>query len=117
MQHVAVIAIGGLGHLAVQFGGKIAASCTAISTSDSKKKLCLEKLGATAFVNSRNADELAAVQQSFDFVLTTAAYDGDINALIDLLKPHGTLAVVGMPEEDLHFDARKLAGFGCAAVR
>jgi uncharacterized zinc-type alcohol dehydrogenase-like protein len=73
---VAVIGIGGLGHLALKFLRAWGCDVTAFTTSDSKREEAL-RLGAHRTLNSRNADELARAASTFDFILNTANADLD----------------------------------------
>lgn len=56
--HVGVVGIGGLGHLAVKFAKAFGAKVTAISTSPDKEKEAMEKLGADAFIVSRDPEQM-----------------------------------------------------------
>ncbi|WP_090104568.1 hypothetical protein [Lentzea jiangxiensis] len=67
---VAVVGIGGLGHLALQFSNKWGWAVTAISTTKDKQADA-ERFGATSFIASREPGALRAAAASFDFVLST----------------------------------------------
>jgi uncharacterized zinc-type alcohol dehydrogenase-like protein len=91
---VAVIGIGGLGHLALKFLRAWGCDVTAFTTSDSKRAEALT-LGAHRTLNTRNADELARAAGSFDFILNTTNVGLDWNNYIAALKPRGRLHTVG----------------------
>jgi uncharacterized zinc-type alcohol dehydrogenase-like protein len=91
---VAVIGIGGLGHMALKFLRAWGCDVTAFTTSDSKRDEAL-RLGAHRTLNSLNADELAKAAGSFDFILNTTNADLDWNTYIAALKPKGRLHTVG----------------------
>lgn len=91
---VAVIGIGGLGHMAIQFAAKMGAEVTAISTSDSKKDEALA-FGATHFINSKNESDFAAYNERFDFIVSTVFASMNWQALVNTLKPRGELCFVG----------------------
>jgi len=91
---VAVIGIGGLGHMALKFLRAWGCDVTAFTTSDSKREEAL-RLGAHRTLNSRSADELAQAAGSFDFILNTTNADLDWNTYIAALKPKGRLHTVG----------------------
>ena len=91
---VGVIGIGGLGHLALQFAGAFGCEVTAFSTSSSKAEEAII-LGAHHFVNITEADALEKAAGSIDFLLSTVHVDLDWNAYIDILRPNGTLCLVG----------------------
>jgi uncharacterized zinc-type alcohol dehydrogenase-like protein len=91
---VGVVGIGGLGHIGIQFARTFGAEVTALSTSKDKEAEA-RKLGAHHFVNTRDTAELKKVAGSFDFVLSTVSADQDWQALVNSLRPKGTLCVVG----------------------
>jgi len=105
---LAVVGLGGLGHMGVKFGVAFGAEVTVLSTSESKREDAL-KLGAHHFVVTKNADEVATVVKSFDFILDTVAADHDINLYLPMLKTNGTYINVGMPLEPLQVPAFALA--------
>ena len=91
---VAVIGIGGLGHLALKFLRAWGCDVTAFTSSDSKREEAL-RLGAHQTLNSRNPDELTKAAGRFDFILNTANADLDWNGYLAALKPKGRLHTVG----------------------
>jgi uncharacterized zinc-type alcohol dehydrogenase-like protein len=91
-QTVAVIGIGGLGHLALQFAAAFGCEVTAISHSLDKREESL-RFGAHHFMA---LNELSPLPQ-FDFILSTVQADLDWNLILSLLKPKGTLCFVGRP--------------------
>jgi len=114
---VGIVGIGGLGHMGVKLAHALGAHVVAFTTSDSKREAALE-LGADEVVVSRNADEMAAHANSFDFILNTVAASHDLDAFTALLKRDGTLTLVGVPEHAhpspnvaaLIFSRRTIAG-------
>ena len=103
---VAVVGIGGLGHLAVQFLSKWGCEVTAISSSHSKDDEA-KKLGATHFIATKGTDELKKAADRFDFIISTVSADVNWGEYLAALRPEGTLVIVGLPESDL-----KLPAFG-----
>lgn len=101
--HVAVIGIGGLGHLALQFARAWGCEVTAF-TSESKMDEARE-MGAHHCVNSRDADAIAGAKGRFDLVLSTVAVKMDWNAIMETLKPQGRLHMVGITPEPLDVGA------------
>ncbi len=91
---VAVIGIGGLGHLALKFLRAWGCDVTAFTSSDSKREEALA-LGAHRTLNTRNPDELAKAAGSFDFILNTTNVGLDWNSYVAALKPRGRLHTVG----------------------
>ena len=97
---VAVIGIGGLGHLALKFLRAWGCDVTAFTSSDSKRQEALG-LGAHQTLNSRDSDELKKAAGSFDFILNTTNVALDWNTYIAALKPKGRLHTVGAVLEPL----------------
>jgi uncharacterized zinc-type alcohol dehydrogenase-like protein len=97
---VAVIGIGGLGHMALQFLNAWGCRVTAFTSSEAKKTEALE-LGAHQTINSRDLDEITAAAGQFDMVLSTVNVKLDWNAYVETLKPRGRLHVVGATLEPL----------------
>ncbi|MFP4125236.1 MAG: NAD(P)-dependent alcohol dehydrogenase [Alphaproteobacteria bacterium] len=97
---VAVVGIGGLGHLALQFMAAWGCAVTAFTSSAGKRAEALE-LGAHDTVDSRDPDALAAAAGRFDFVLSTVDVKLDWNAYLQTLRPHGRLHLVGVTSEPL----------------
>ncbi|KAK4049799.1 alcohol dehydrogenase [Microbotryomycetes sp. JL201] len=96
-----VLGIGGLGHFAVMFGAALGAEVTAISHSDSKKDDAL-KMGAKAFLNTTNEGFEEKYSGYFDMILTTvdASKGLPMEKLFPMLKLHGRLHTVGLPNID-----------------
>lgn len=95
---VAVLGLGGLGHMAVKFAVAMGAEVTVLSTSPNKKQDA-EKLGAHKFVVTNNAEESAAVKNYFDFVIDTVSAQHDVNFYTAMLRLDGTLIMLGIPPE------------------
>jgi len=93
---VGVVGIGGLGHMGIKLAHAMGAHVVAFTTSESKRDAA-RALGAHEVVVSRNADEMAAHAQSFDFILDTVAAPHDLDAFFALLKRDGTMTLVGAP--------------------
>ncbi|MBU2223776.1 MAG: NAD(P)-dependent alcohol dehydrogenase, partial [Gammaproteobacteria bacterium] len=83
---VAVIGIGGLGHIALQFLRAWGCEVTAFTSSDSKTAEA-KTLGAHQCINSRNADDIALAAGRFDFILSTVNVKLDWNLYLSTLKP------------------------------
>ena len=97
---VAVIGIGGLGHMAVEFLHAWGCEVTAFTSSESKIKEALD-LGADHTINSRDPEALAAAAGRFDFIISTVNVKLDWNAYINTLKAKGRLHFVGATTEPL----------------
>ncbi len=97
---VAVIGIGGLGHMALQFLNAWGCEVTAFTSSEAKKEEAIT-LGAHHTLNSRDEAEIAAAEGQFDFILSTVNIKLDWNLYISTLAPKGRLHFVGATLEPL----------------
>jgi alcohol/geraniol dehydrogenase (NADP+) len=100
MDKVAVIGIGGLGHLALQFLRAWGCEVTAFTSSESKRDEALS-LGAHHVVDSRDKSALKAAMGSFDLILSTVNVKLNWNYYLEALKPKGRLHFVGATLEPL----------------
>lgn len=91
---VAVIGIGGLGHIALQFLKAWGCHVTAFTSSDHKKIEALE-LGADEILDTRDSDILKNATNQFDLILSTVNVKLDWNSFIGTLRPKGRLHFVG----------------------
>ena len=93
---VAVLGLGGLGHMAVKFAVAFGAEVTMLSSSPSKKADA-EKLGAHHFALTSDADTMKSLANTFDFILNTVSAQHDYSMYLNLLRNNGTMIVVGVP--------------------
>ncbi|GAB3835404.1 NAD(P)-dependent alcohol dehydrogenase [Hymenobacter jeollabukensis] len=101
---LAVVGLGGLGHMGVKWGVAFGADVTVLSTSPSKEADA-KALGAHHFVVTKDEEQLKAVQGSFDYILDTVAADHDLPMYLSLLKTNGTHILVGAPPKPLEVPA------------
>lgn len=106
---VAVIGIGGLGHLALKFLHAWGCEVTAFTSSESKIEEA-RQLGAHHTLNSRDTSALEAAAGRFDFIISTVNVSLDWNAYVATLKPRGRLHLVGAALEPLDIAAFPLIG-------
>jgi uncharacterized zinc-type alcohol dehydrogenase-like protein len=111
---VAVVGLGGLGHMAVKLAAAMGAEVTMLSTSRSKEADA-KRLGARGFALTSDPDALAKLAGSFDFILDTVSVDHDLNAYLGLLRTGGTMTVVGIPPQPAALGAMSLV-FGNKAL-
>lgn len=95
---VAVVGLGGLGHMAVKFAVAMGAHVTVLSTSESKRDDALA-LGAHAFAATRDEDTFKRLAGSFDFIVDSVSAPHDYNAYLGLLKVGGTMVLLGIPDQ------------------
>ncbi len=91
---VAVIGIGGLGHMALLFLRAWGCEVTAFTTSEAKRKEALA-FGARHTLDSRNAREIKQAAGRFDLILSTVNVKLDWNLYLGTLRPRGRLHFVG----------------------
>ncbi len=91
---VAVIGLGGLGHMAIKLAKGLGADVTLFSRTPDKTKDALE-LGADAVVISTDDEHMASVKGKFDLIIDTVPYVHDVNPYITTLGVNGTLVLVG----------------------
>jgi len=106
-----VVGLGGLGHMAVKFAHALGAHVAVFTTSPGKVEDA-QRLGADEVVLSRDANQMQKHAGSFDFILDAVSALHDINAYINLLRPGGTVTMVGAPEKPLAVSAFSLL-MGC----
>jgi uncharacterized zinc-type alcohol dehydrogenase-like protein len=91
---VAVVGLGGLGHMAIKLAKGLGAEVTLFSRTPDKEKDALE-LGADLVVISTDENQMNAVAGKFDVIIDTVPYVHDVNPYITTLTTSGTLVLVG----------------------
>jgi D-arabinose 1-dehydrogenase-like Zn-dependent alcohol dehydrogenase len=115
---VAVLGLGGLGHLGVQFAAKMGFKTIAIARGQDKAPLA-RQLGAHHYIDSRAEDPAAALQKfgGAKVILATATSGAAMDAVQGGLAVRGTLLIVGVPEslniapQLLIFGSRSITGW------
>jgi len=120
---LAVVGLGGLGHMAVKIARALGTEVTVLSTSERKRKDA-ERLGATEFAVTSESDTFTKLQRRFDFMLDTVSAPHDYNAYVNLLKTDGTMILVGVPDRPallepfpLILHRRRIAGSVIGGIR
>ncbi|WP_210485780.1 NAD(P)-dependent alcohol dehydrogenase [Rufibacter aurantiacus] len=113
---VAVVGLGGLGHMAVKLAASMGAEVTVLSTSPSKEADA-QSLGAHKFVVTKDPEALKQVTGYFDFIINTVSAKVSLDMYASLLRRDGTMILLGVPPEapELHagtliFGRRRIAG-------
>jgi D-arabinose 1-dehydrogenase-like Zn-dependent alcohol dehydrogenase len=108
---VAVLGIGGLGHLGVQFSVKLGCETVAIARGGDKEELA-RRLGAHHYIDSTAGDPGAALSQlgGADVILSTVTSAAAVAAVFSGLRPRGTLLVVGASMDPIGVPAAMLIG-------
>ncbi|HEX3286408.1 MAG TPA: NAD(P)-dependent alcohol dehydrogenase [Mycobacterium sp.] len=101
---VAVIGLGGLGHMAVKLAAAMGAEVTVLSQSLKKMEDGL-RLGASHYYATSDPNTFTELAGSFDLIINTVSANLDLNAYMSLLAVDGTLVQVGMPEHAMEVAA------------
>ena len=91
---VAVVGLGGLGHMAIKLAKALGAEVTLFTRSPGKEEDA-RRLGATNVVLSTDAAQMASVAGRFDLIVDTVPYVHDVNPYIPTLTYKGSLVLVG----------------------
>ncbi len=91
---VAVVGLGGLGHMAIKLAHALGAEVTLFSRSPDKMQDGLD-LGADQVIISSDEAQMASVTNRFDIIIDTVPYAHDLNPYIGTLATNGTLVIVG----------------------
>jgi uncharacterized zinc-type alcohol dehydrogenase-like protein len=115
--------MGGLGHMGVKLGAALGADVTVLSQTLSKREDGL-KLGAKEYYATSDASTFEKLAGTFDLIICTAGVAIDWNAYLGLLKPKGSMVVVGAPEHaipvhafSLIVGARSLSGSMIGSIK
>jgi uncharacterized zinc-type alcohol dehydrogenase-like protein len=119
---VAVIGLGGLGHMGVKLATAMGAEVTVLSQSLKKMEDGL-RLGASHYYATSDPDTFKKLRNSFDLILNTVSANLDLNAYLKLLDVDGTLVELGIPEHPMEVPAfavalmrRSLAGSNIGGI-
>lgn len=104
---VAIVGMGGLGHMGVKLGAAMGADITVLSQSLSKKEDGL-KLGAKEYYATSDEETFKKLAGTFDLIICTVSAEIDWNAYLGLLKVDGAFVVVGIPENAIPVHAFSL---------
>jgi len=120
--NVAIVGLGGLGHMGVKIAKAMGAHVTVLSHSPGKRNDALA-LGADDFIATGEKDAFTVNAKRFDFILDTISAKHDYNDYLNLLRRDGTMVLVGIPDPmplaagSLVMQRRKLAGSLIGGIR
>jgi alcohol dehydrogenase (NADP+) len=101
---VGILGIGGLGHLAIKITKAMGAEVVVFTTSPSKVADA-KRLGADAAVLSKDNDKMKSYFRKMDIIIDTVSAKHDVNTYLNLLRPDGSMILVGLPPESLEVNA------------
>ncbi|RUS47885.1 NAD(P)-dependent alcohol dehydrogenase [Cohnella sp. AR92] len=120
---VAILGMGGLGHLAIQYAHAMGAEVTVLSRSPNKEEEA-RRFGADHYFATSDPEMFSKLANRFDLILNTVSATLDVDAYLSLLRIDGTLVNVGAPPEPSQFQVfslimgrRSLAGSLVGGIR
>lgn len=120
---VAVIGLGGLGHMAVKLAAAMGAHVTVLSTSANKRDDAM-RLGASDFAVTKEPETFTRLHEQFELILNTVSARVPYDAYLQLLQRDGTLVMLGIPDGPVSFNAfgllkkrRSIAGSLIGGIR
>ncbi|MDR1768570.1 MAG: NAD(P)-dependent alcohol dehydrogenase [Propionibacteriaceae bacterium] len=104
---LAVVGLGGLGHMAVQLGHQLGCEVTVLSRTLRKREQGLA-LGADHYHATSDPDTFETLAENFDLIICTVSADLDVDALVGLLRLGGVLVFLGLPPDRQSFHIEPL---------
>lgn len=104
---VAIVGMGGLGHMAIQYAHALGAEVTVLSRSMDKKDEAL-RFGADHYYATGDAETFKTLAGRFDLILNTVSANLNVDAYLSLLRIDGTMVNVGAPAEPNQFSVFSL---------
>ena len=120
---VAIVGMGGLGHMGVKLAHALGAEVTVLSQS-LRKQEDGRRMGADHFYATSDPETFTKLERQFDLIVSTVSSKMDMGQYLKLLKVDGSMVLVGLPEEDntvpagpLVIGRRSLAGSAIGGIR
>ncbi|WP_280263532.1 NAD(P)-dependent alcohol dehydrogenase [Nocardia wallacei] len=107
---VAIIGMGGLGHVGVKIAAAMGAEVTVLSSSLSKQDDG-RRFGARHYYATSDKETFRELRGRFDLILNTVSADLPMDRYMKLLNLDGTLVILGLPDNPLQVQPFTLAGF------
>ena len=108
-KRVAIMGLGGLGHMGLKFAVALGAHVTVLSHSPSKRADAIA-MGAHDFRVLDSDESFAELKRSFDLILNTVSADVNIEKYLSLVKVDGTLVMIGLPSNPVSIGVGTLIG-------
>lgn len=109
-RRVAIIGMGGLGHMGVKIAAALGSEVTVLSQSVKKQEDAL-RLGAEGYYATSDPATFDILAGHFDLIINTVSADIDVDQYLSLLAVGGTMVMVGLPPKPFTLRAWSLAGF------
>jgi uncharacterized zinc-type alcohol dehydrogenase-like protein len=106
-KNIAIIGLGGIGHMGVKLAHAMGAQVTVLSHSSGKRQDA-KRLGADHFYPTSDPETFQKLKGSFDLIVNTVSAQMDWNLYLDLLKMDGSLVVLGVPPQPVPIAAFSL---------
>jgi len=120
---VAILGLGGLGHMGVKLAHAMGAEVTVLSRGTAKKDDA-KRLGADHYYDTNEAETFSTLTDRFDLIINTVAAPIDWGAYLNLLTVDGTMVLVGIPDAPVPLHAfplirgrRSLAGSNIGSIK
>jgi len=108
-QNVAIVGMGGLGHVAIMIAAAMGHNVSVISSSASKRDEAFS-FGATNFIVSSNPEDMQRNARSLDLIINTVSAPHQLSTYIPLLKTGGQIVLLGVPPAPHSLQAFQLIG-------
>jgi len=105
---IAVLGLGGLGHMAVKFGVAFGCEVKVLSHSKKSKEKLAKDMGAKETIDLNNEDDLKAHEEYFDFIIDTTSMGGQFEKYLKLLACDGALVKVGAAPTPVEYNSMTL---------
>ncbi len=92
---IAIVGLGGLGHMGIKIAHALGAEVTVLSHSD-KKRDDAKRLGADHYYATSHADTFEKLQNAFDLIINTVSVGLDLDKYLSLLKVDGDMVMIGV---------------------
>jgi uncharacterized zinc-type alcohol dehydrogenase-like protein len=119
---VAIVGMGGLGHLGIQIAHAMGADVTVLSQGENKREEAFH-FGADHYYATRNQSTFTELAGTFDLILNTVSANLDMDAYLSLLRVGGSLVNVGLPTEPESYNTfsllprKSLSGSSIGGIR
>jgi len=120
---LAIVGLGGIGHIGVKIAHALGADVTVLSHSSHKQDEAI-RMGANNFYSVSDPNTFKKLRGNFDLIINTASIEMDLNKYLKMLNLDGTMVIVGLPENKMQFNAysvtsarRSIAGSVIGGIR